>query len=68
MAVALDAIFQLVALRKFYPGEAIIVALLLAFIPYVLLRGPANRAKRWWNDRQRTKRLDYRDERTKRAA
>jgi hypothetical protein len=68
MAVALDAIFQFVALHAFYPGEAILVALLLAFIPYILLRGPANRAKRWWGDRQRTKGLDRHDERTKRAA
>jgi hypothetical protein len=55
MALGLDAIFQLIALHTFYPGEAILVALLLAFIPYVLLRGPANRAKRWWISRQRSK-------------
>jgi len=68
MALGLDAIFQLIALHTFYPGEAILVALLLAFVPYVLLRGPANRAKRWWSSRQRRKVADHGNERRKRVA
>ncbi len=43
VAVAIDAIYQYVALRWFYPAEALLVAGLLAFVPYVLLRGPVNR-------------------------
>jgi hypothetical protein len=31
-----------------YPGEALIVAIVLAFIPYLLIRGPAARLARWW--------------------
>jgi len=47
-ALVMDAIYQLIALHWFYPGEALIVALELAFVPYLLIRGPVNRiAKRW---------------------
>ncbi len=43
LALILDAIYQFIVVRWFYPGEAIVVAIVLAIIPYVLLRGPANR-------------------------
>ncbi len=43
LALILDAIYQYIELRWFYPGEAIAVALSLAIIPYTLLRGPVNR-------------------------
>jgi hypothetical protein len=43
IALILDAVYQYIQLRMFYPGEAIVVAFVLAIIPYVLLRGPANR-------------------------
>jgi hypothetical protein len=43
LAILLDAIYQLWQLSWFYPGEALLVAFLLAIVPYVLLRGPANR-------------------------
>jgi hypothetical protein len=36
------------ALRQFYPAEAVIVALLFAFVPYVIMRGPATRIARRW--------------------
>jgi hypothetical protein len=42
VAVLLDLIYQLVVLQV-YPGEAIIVAVLLAIIPYVVLRGVVTR-------------------------
>jgi hypothetical protein len=34
-------------LKTFYPGEAVIVAIALAFFPYLLLRGPIARVARW---------------------
>jgi hypothetical protein len=37
-------------LKTFYPGEAVIVAIMLAFVPYPLLRGPFARIARWWRD------------------
>lgn len=46
VAVAIDAIYQYIELRWFYPIEALLVACLLAFVPYVLLRGPVNRVLR----------------------
>ena len=42
-AVILDVVYQVVVLRMVYPGEAIIVATLLALIPYLLLRGLVTR-------------------------
>ena len=43
LALVLDAVYQVWQLKWFYPGEAILTALVLAIVPYVLLRGPANR-------------------------
>ncbi len=48
LGLAIDAAYQLKALGTFYPGEAVVVALLLGFVPYLLLRGPADRAARRW--------------------
>ncbi|WKZ31988.1 MAG: hypothetical protein QY316_08645 [Thermodesulfobacteriota bacterium] len=45
-AVFMDALYQLIALRWFYPGEALMVAATLAFVPYLLIRGPVNRIAR----------------------
>ncbi len=47
LALALDAAYQLIELRTFYPGEAVIVMILLAFVPYLLVRGPAARIACW---------------------
>lgn len=46
LAVAMDAVYQLIVLRWFYPGEALLVSIILAFIPYLLIRGPVNRIAR----------------------
>ena len=47
IAFVMDAVYQYVALRWFYPNEAILVAVILALVPYLLIRGPVNRiAKR----------------------
>ena len=43
LAIVLDCIYQIIVLRWIYPGEAVVVAVVLAFIPYVLVRGPVNR-------------------------
>ena len=43
IALVLDAVYQYIELRWFYPVEALLVALVLAIVPYVLLRGPVNR-------------------------
>ena len=43
LALILDAIYQLIELQSFYPGEALIVAFVLAIVPYVTLRGLVTR-------------------------
>jgi hypothetical protein len=46
---------QFKVFRWFYPSQALLVALFLAVVPYLLLRGPANRITRSRNDaRKRT--------------
>jgi hypothetical protein len=47
LALALDVVYQIVELRFVYPGEAIIVALLLAIVPYLVLRGLVTRLMSW---------------------
>jgi len=42
-AVVMDAAYQIIALHWFYPLEALVVAVTLAIIPYLLIRGPVNR-------------------------
>jgi len=46
LAVIIDAVYQIIELHWFYPLEAFIVAIVLAIIPYLLIRGPTNRAAR----------------------
>jgi hypothetical protein len=48
LAVVMDLIYQLIQLHWIYPGELLIVAILLAVVPYVLIRGPVNYVARWW--------------------
>ena len=43
LAFGVDVIYQIAAFRKFYPTEALVTALVLAVVPYVLLRGSVNR-------------------------
>jgi hypothetical protein len=39
LGLAMDLIYQFLVLKTFYPNEALIIALLLAFVPYLLIRG-----------------------------
>jgi hypothetical protein len=48
VAIIIDFVYQIIEFRWFYPEEAVIVAAILALIPYLLLRGPANRMARRW--------------------
>jgi len=43
IALVLDAVYQYITVRWFYPGEALVTAAVLALVPYILLRGPVNR-------------------------
>jgi hypothetical protein len=46
LGVVVDAIYQWIVLKTFYPGQAAVIAILLAFVPYVVLRGPIARLAR----------------------
>jgi hypothetical protein len=48
LGLVMDVIYQIVVFDTFHPAEAAIVALLLAFVPYLLLRGPIARIACWW--------------------
>lgn len=55
LGLAMDTIYQIVIDGSFYPFEAVLVAILLAFLPYVILRGPFRRIAGWWLGRQTRK-------------
>ena len=43
MACILDMVFQLIEFRWIYPGETLVIAIVLAVIPYAAFRGIASR-------------------------
>ena len=43
IALLLDIIAQIIILKTVYPFEAVITAIILAFIPYIIFRGIVNR-------------------------
>src|SRR3989304_782997 len=48
IALVLDSVYQYIVFHWFYQVEALIVALTLAILPYVLIHGPLNRTARRW--------------------
>ncbi len=46
IACLLDVIYQLVVLRELHPLQTLLVATMLAIVPYLLCRGPVNRVLR----------------------
>ena len=44
-AIGLDVAYQVIVFRWVYPLQSLVVAVLLAFVPYVLIRGPVTRLK-----------------------
>jgi len=47
LGLGMDTIYQGIVLKTFYPAEAAIIAIVLAFVPYALLRGPITRIALW---------------------
>jgi hypothetical protein len=39
MAFALDVLYQFLMFHWFYPGEAVLISVLLALVPYAFIRG-----------------------------
>jgi hypothetical protein len=48
LGLIMDAIYQVIVLKRFYPVEAVIIAVLLGFVPYLLFRGVVTRILRGW--------------------
>ncbi|WP_027801481.1 hypothetical protein [Paraburkholderia dilworthii] len=46
LALVLDVVFQIIVLHTVYPGGAIFVAVVLAIVPYLVLRGLVTRLAR----------------------
>ena len=55
IALVLDATYQLVFLRWFYPVQLLIVAVACAIVPYALVRGPVTRLARALSSRRSAK-------------
>jgi hypothetical protein len=51
LGILIDGLYQAIEFKTFFPVEALKVALLLAFIPYLLIRGPVARVARRWQRR-----------------
>src|SRR4051812_16512355 len=43
MAILIDCVYQLIVQRWVYPLEAVLVGIILAILPYLIVRGPVNR-------------------------
>ena len=48
LGLVMDVTYQVIVLKTIYPVEAVIIAIVLAFVPYMVLRGPFARIVRWW--------------------
>ncbi len=46
LGIVMDVIYQVMVFRRFYPMETIVVAAVLAIVPYLLIRGPVTRIAR----------------------
>lgn len=47
IALVIETIYQVIELKTFYPAEAPVIAVALAFLPYVVLRGLVARIARY---------------------
>jgi hypothetical protein len=51
VAVVIDVIYQIIALRWIYPIQSLIIALIVSVPSYVAFRGPTTRLVRYWRRR-----------------
>ena len=51
LGIVMDTIYQIQVLKTFYPVEAALIAVLLAVVPYFLMRGIAQQIAKWWLSR-----------------
>jgi hypothetical protein len=48
LGVVMDTLYQWVVFKTFYPVQAAVIAILLAFVPYLVFRGPIERIALHW--------------------
>lgn len=48
LGLVMDAIYQFIEFDAFHPAEAVAITLVLAFLPYVVMRGLVARVARRW--------------------
>jgi hypothetical protein len=48
VAVIVDLIYEIIVFHEIHPGQSLIVAAVLALLPYPLFRGLMNRIVRRW--------------------
>jgi hypothetical protein len=51
LGVVMDTTYQVIEFRRIHPLQMTVIVLGLAFVPYVLLRGPIGRIATWWTTR-----------------
>ena len=51
MALVIDAMYQFIEIETIPPSGATIVAIIVAIVPYLLIRGHTARIARWWRSR-----------------
>lgn len=56
LGLGMDLVYQITVFGTFYPVEAVDIAILLAFVPYLLLRGLMTLIARHWVSRPKTER------------
>jgi len=52
IGLAIDTIYQLRVLERFYPVEAVLIVMMLAVIPYFVFRWVVEHVVRWWFSRR----------------
>jgi len=48
LGVVMDVIYQIIELHGFHPLQTVVIAVGLAFIPYLIVRGPATRVAKYY--------------------
>jgi hypothetical protein len=48
LGVVMELLYEVIVFKAIQPLQLVVVVLGLAFIPYVILRGPVNRIARRW--------------------
>src|SRR5262245_26201109 len=51
LGVVMDIVYQLFVFHRIHPVQLVVIVLTLAFVPYLITRGPINRIGRAWMTR-----------------